>query len=399
MKFRLMTVVWGADYTKAFRDVCLQTLLSPANLPAFREVDAMYRIYTTEECLAPLRKSRSCKELATIMPVEFAVISGISYVGKYAALTQSNAHFIQEHAGQDDVAMIFISSDVVWADGALAGVRRIADAGKRLIAFATPRLSKETFLPALRNAFGTSDGRLRPVGCRELVRMSMDHLHPETVAQFWQGDRTRRTDGVFFWPVEGEGLLLRQAHQFPLMIRPGSAGILPNVALDSDYVARVPLEEDQIHVVEDSDDICAMDYTASAPQPAAPPAGGAIAEMADWVAVHTRARHRDFLRCRLRFHWKDCSERWREVERQSDVAIEDLLERIGGRDAPPRVVTASPMRYIRPTFLARKIREQGTGGVLRTAYDRVAHPILRRVHGPTIRIRMAYGSRHAGANR
>lgn len=399
MKYRLMTVVWGAEYTKAFQEVCLQTLLSPANLPALRDVDATYRIYTTEECVTPLQKSRSYEELTAIMPVEFAAISGISYVGKYASMTQSNAHFIQEYAGQNDVALIFITSDLVWSDGALARVRQITEAGKRLIALATPRLTKETLLPALQAAFGTRDGGLRPIERRELVRLAMDHLHPETVAQFWQGDRTRRTDGVFFWPVEGEGLLLRQAHQFPLMIRPGSAGILPNVALDSDYIARVPLEEDQIHVVEDSDDICAMDYTASAPQPAAPPAGGAIAEMADWVAVHTRARHRDFLRRRLRFHWKDCSERWREVERQSDVAIEDLLERVGGRDAPPRVVTPSPMRYIRPTFLARKIREQGTVGVLRTAYDRVAHPILRRVHGPTIRIRMACGSRHAGANR
>ncbi len=389
-RFKFVTVVWGTDFTDAFLKVCLPSLLFPDNLVHFvRHTDSIYRIYTTAKDAEIIQKSNVYRDLSAIMPVEIAIISGMSYVRKYNPQTQCHAHFVKS-ARDDDCAFVFLIPDAVWTDGAFARLLEIFKSGKRIIAISTPRLVKETFIPAFLERYGSKDGTIQPVIARQLVKMAMDHLHPDTLLQFWNPKKgPGMIPGIFYWPVNQEGLLVRHFHLFPLMIKPVNRDAVPAVTIDADYSLKACPDPNDVYIVQDSDDMCALDFTSvTQTQTAIVPRDQGIEEVANWAKACTDSFHREFVKNSIRFHWDDCSEKWRDVEQESNTIVEAVLLILEDSRNVGAPVPLSRMRYFSHRFLADKLHQLGPIGFLKEFSSKLFFSIMRRIYGSNIRIRM-----------
>ncbi|MBC8232333.1 hypothetical protein H8E77_22530 [bacterium] len=398
-RFRFVTVVWGTDFTDAFLQVCLPSQLFPGNLLYFvKHTECIYRIYTTAKDAEVICKSDVFKKLSNIIRVELALITGMSYVGKYKPQTQCHAHLIQ--SASDDCAFVVLIPDAVWADGAFARLLEISESGKRIIAISTPRLAKETFIPAFLERYGNKDGTIQPVTPPQLVKMAMDHLHPDTLLQFWNPKKNSGIiPGIFYWPVNQEGLLVKQFHLFPLMVRPVDRDAVPDVTIDADYTLKACPDFADVYIVQDSDDICAFDFTSiSQAQTPIMLGGQSVEKVADWAKVCTHSLHREFVKHGIRFHWNACSAKWRDVEQQSDAVVENILSLIednGNANVPAQL---SRLRYFSPRFLAGKVRQKGALGFLKQVFSTVVHPVMRGIYGPSIKIRMVTNAQYDSPN-
>lgn len=390
-RFAFVMVVWSDDFTEAFLKVALPSQLFPGNLVDFaRQTDSVYRIYTTTKDAETIRKSEAYERLTALMPVQIAEIHGMSHVGKYKAMTQCHVHFIRSII-DDDRTAIFTDPDSVFADGTFARLLDVSRKGKRLVVIGNIRVARETFIPAFLEQYG-KEGMLQPVAARQLIRMAMHHLHPVTRASCC--DQTQTTSifpGALYWPVAEEGILARQFHLHPLMVRPVDRNALPTVSIDSDFMAKVCPDPADAYVVQDSDEVLMLDFSPSSHMSEhIKPGAWNIDEMARWVTVHTDPLLREFVKHKLRFHSCDCSKsKWANAEKSSDVVVESILSLQGRFDAPVPPPTLSKTRYFSPAFVLRKLLQRGTIGFLKLAYTRSFHPFLRRIYGSSIRIDMA----------
>lgn len=383
MNFRFSHVVWGQAFTSRFLRACLPSQLSPGNLPRMAGLgEVTYRIYTTAADAETIRRAAAFRSLATLANVEFAEISGLAWVGRYHAMTQCHAHFLQCYSQNDD-SLIMANPDWIWADGAMARLVELSSAGKRLVAITTPRVAAETFLPDYLRDFGDIGGRAALP--RELVRLALRHLHPITRTRMWENTGLRSCAGELWWQIENEGLLARQFSLHPLMVRPRRGDPLPQRTIDADYIASLELVKDEMHVVIDSDDLLVLDFTSVDVRPEASPESNTIDEVVAWARSMTLARHREFVLHRVRFHAGDPSAAWDPVERRSDEVVTEILTRLSA----VRADHASSPRPARGfNYWVNKLRTLGIHQLLVIGRQRVLARLGSMMGRPELKIRM-----------
>lgn len=385
--FRFACVVWGPSFVRGFLEVCLSSMLTPGNIPHLAErTRCRFRIYTTANDIDSIQGSSPYRRLADLMPVEFRVISGMNRVGRYRALTECHADFIRS-ARDDESALVFVSPDVVWADGAAVRLHEILENGRRMVALLTPRVVKETFVPELLASYRT-DGEFAPIPPRELVKLSASHLHPEMTAAVWRG---RAEGGSFtsgaYWMADG-GYLARQFHLMPLAVVPQNRDAVPAVSVDADYcLASCPNPSD-IYVVEDSDDLCLVDFTSRASAQPGPLTATPVEDMVTWARVHADSHHLEFAKHVLRYHWSDPPLGWEAIECESNELINAVLAQLQGPDQAAALARPSRIRYFSPRFIGRKVREEGVGAVARGIWLRVYRGSQRKLFGSALRIKL-----------
>ncbi len=391
--FKFVTVVWGTDFTDNFLKVCLPSQLFPGNLVYFAQhTNSIYRIYTTTKDAEVIRKSSAYRNLLTIMPVEMAVISGMSYVAKYQVMTQCHAHFIRS-AANDDCAFVFMSPDVVWADGSFARLLEIYESGKLMVVAGSVRLLKETFIPDLKKQYSRND-ILQPITSRQLVKLALGHLHPVTLSEFWNVNEMHSTNfGHLIWLVKDEGLIVRQFHLFPLLVKSVDKDAVPIRSTDADYSFKACPNPDDVYVVQDSDEMCFMDFTGLSQlneliDHKNPDHIQSIENVVNWANQNTHKLHLEFVKQRIRFHWADCSDKWRDIEQQSDAVVEATLSLIEDSGNASVSAPLSKRRYLSPNFLLGKVRQKGAIGFFKQVFSTVVQPLLRKIYGHNIKIRM-----------
>ena len=373
MKLRFGTVVWGKKFTDRFLTACLPGQLSPQNLPfVATRADCRYRIYTTSADADTIRRSVSHDALASIMPVEIAEISGLALVGRYSAMTQCHSHFLKSYRSED-VAFVTTNPDWVWSNGAMARLLQLAEAGKRLVALTGPRVVAESFLPEYLQQLDRAPGNV--LTARELVRLALRHLHPITQSRLWETTGRRSCGGELWWMVRDEGLLTRQFHLHPILVRPADRQIVLKKTIDADYITAMVTTWDDVHIVQDSDDLCILDFTSIAEPVDAAPDGNTIDDVVMWARDSTLAPHREFVLRPIRFHWTDCSPAWREVEQRSDAVVATILDRLAL--IPTEPARLSRTRYLRPGFWRAKVLRFGLRQLAFAASSR----LLQRVGG------------------
>jgi hypothetical protein len=387
---RFVTVVWGNSFVDGFVRVLLPSRLASGNLPRIaQDYPCTYRVYTKLDDVGTLRRAASFNHLAGLMRVEMAVIDGVSYVGKYRSMNECDVHFVRSWADEDS-AFVFLSPDTVWADGSFAHLGALLARDKRLIAVRSCRLAKETFVRALSALTGGGIERAESVltiAPRDLVKFALAHLHPVTLAQLWSSDAPRETSpGDLTWQVGSDGLLTRQFHLLPLAVRPRLRGIVLELTIDADYSARVCGDARDLHMVEDSDQMCFMDFTGAADTRwLVHSARQTVEDTVRWAAEHTGPMHREFVRHSIRLHWRDFSPQWEAVQPESGAVIEAVLLQLDGRSPATRAAIPGPRRFSRGWFAAR-VRRYGLGGFGRHAARTILDAARRRIHGNHLRI-------------
>ena len=93
---------------------------------------------------------------------------------------------------------------------------------------------------------------------RDLVRLALDCLHPSVAGAFVDSEWFPQWKHNLLWPVGDGGLVQRWFAMHPLVIRPTRhAEPQANDQIDGGFIFTVIPELERIHVVGDSDAICA----------------------------------------------------------------------------------------------------------------------------------------------
>lgn len=321
MHYHFVVVVWGKEYLDLFLGVVLRTHLSPGNLGCLPDRTWRYRIYTPPGDAGTIRRSGAYAHLVHLGSVEFCEIPEIGGSFKYEVISNCHSHAIRA-AARDEAALVFLAPDAIVADGSFAVVQRIARAGKRVIVAAGIRVTKETFVPAIQQAFPEQTGGAVVLPARAMVRLALRHLHPITESLCWGARASHAWPSHLYWRIGEEGLLARCFHLHPLMVNVPEVRLPENATIDGEYVERIVKGSQAVHIVTDSDEIAVCEISrgdlavGEARQGPRTPR-----QVAGWARVLANSQHRRFFRERIRFHAGNLSPEWGHIERESDRIV------------------------------------------------------------------------------
>lgn len=317
--FQFSTIAWGDTYVDLLLNVSLPTQLSPRNLPAVPVgPGSSFRIYTTDEYLDRIQNSPALQRIAALMPTRLTRIENDGQLQSYRALTECHRHSLQE-AAKAGACAVFVSPDGVYADGSHARLVELAQAGKDVVMVASIRMTLETFVPDFHRQFAADAQSAVTIRPRQLVQMTMDHLHHVSRELVWPP--TSRWPSHLYWTVEDEGLLARCFHVHPMLVAPPAGSVALNATIDGDYVAKTFPSGNQVHVVRNSDELCVSEISRHSLSIKAGKRTLASEEIALWTTTKATPLHIAMFRQPFRFHACQPTAAWLRVERESAQAV------------------------------------------------------------------------------
>ena len=334
--------VWGETYTDIFLRYSLPSQLSGGNIPELHGRNARYRIFTTTEDMAAMRRSSVFQRLTSLIDVEFVPIT-ISKENKLSLLADCHNRSIRD-ADQEDASLVFLSPDFILAENCIAyGMRQWAS-GKDVVYTFTPRLLRESVLTELD---GARQGDVISFHAEDLGDIALRHLHPIEKGYFY-ADSLVSFPIHIYWPVADEGFVAHCAYLHPLFIRPVKRRTLPAITIDADYVDRCCPDQSRIHVAQDSASMLCVELSSEAlPDINSLERGGGFpatpGHYARWANVNANpasdsVQHHWLLQHAIRFHGRAVTETsWNAVERASNRFMRAVrLRTMARRHGPGR---------------------------------------------------------------
>ena len=340
MRFHLINVVWGENYTKLLLDICLPTQLAAGNLPALRNSESIYKIYTTAKDAEIISNHPSYIELSKVVETRIKVFRmPDNYLKRHhhQLMNYCHNHAIIE-ANYDNCALLILCPDCAWSDQTFNNIIRLAKTTKKRV-IVVPSLSvvTETFVPAFLKKFSmNNDGSAISVSSRDLVKISLEHLHPLMKSYMWNdGGVDNIWPSYFHWDVDGTGMITRNFRMHPLMIDPLIKNVLSPDPIDSDYIALSCPNIDDFYVVDDSDEIFVAnivkfnkeDWNQNILHNGTK---SGVAESAAWLkqynGTHVKPCHKLFFDYKVKIHSQPISSKWEEVERESDEIASLIIQ-------------------------------------------------------------------------
>jgi len=339
MKFHLINVVWGEDYTNFFLNICLPTQLSPGNLPAFRNsCQSTYKIYTTAHDADTIVRHPTYLALSEVINTQIKLFNvPDDYIRRHhhTLMTYCHNHAIVE-ANRDNCALIILCPDTAWSDQTFANLIKISENKKRVVAVPSLSVVTETFVPKFREQFGSSHQTSISISSRDLVKLSLEHLHPLMKSYTWEnGGVSNVWPSYFHWDVDATGMITRSFRMHPLMIAPVIKNVLAPDPIDSKYLSLACPNIEDFHVVEDSDLIFVANivklnkedwnqnilYNGKK---------SGVVESASWLKKYNgtivQPCHKLFFQQKVKIHSQPLSLKWKEVEKESDNIVNLIIK-------------------------------------------------------------------------
>src|SRR5262249_11212354 len=124
-----------------------------------------------------LRLAAVCR--ASIRPIDHLITAG----NNSTTLTLAYAEAIRAPGPpMAATCFFFLAADYIVADGSLASVLARIRAGTSAVLVGNFQVTAEEAMPWLRERIGRDGAAGAALSARELLRFSLDHLHPATVA-------------------------------------------------------------------------------------------------------------------------------------------------------------------------------------------------------------------------
>lgn len=248
----IVVAVWGDWHRNAFLRMNLPTLMTEQNLPKFASmIDSRWRFYTTAADHEIFEADPLFQEFARIVEIEWIELDK----GDHPNFTDIDVHghvWIEgmKAAREAKKFVMFMPPDVIWSDG---GFGHFADLivhqNKRAIYINWHlRAIADSFIPKFHERFGTGETPIQATA-RDLVRMTLDHIHPLSSSYLRDSPYFPRHSEMMFWPVPGQGLLM---HVFALT--PFIFDTTRFEYTDFKLITEVP-DPDELHFVTDSDEL------------------------------------------------------------------------------------------------------------------------------------------------
>jgi len=339
MNFHLINVVWGEAYTKLLLDVCLPTQLAPGNIAALEHSRSVYKIYTTAKDAETITKhpiySALVKAINTQIKI-FNVPNDYLKQHHHQLMTYCHNHAIIE-ANRDNSALIILCPDCVWSAQTFANLIKITKTGKRVVVVPSLSVVTETFIPEFLEKFGTTNnGYPIEISSRDLVKISLAHLHPLMKSYTWeQGGVSNTWPSYFHWDVDETGIITRSFRMHPLMIVPRIKNVLSPDPIDSYYISLSCPNLDDFHVVDDSDQVFVAnivkfnkeDWNQNILHDGTK---SGITESVAWLkqynGTHVKPCHRLFFQHKVKIHSQPISAKWKKIEEESDQIVDLIIK-------------------------------------------------------------------------
>jgi len=307
-------------------NVCLPNQLAPGNIPALAEGEvAEYKIYTSSADASVISQSPNFRKVQDILPTSVIALDHLfksgGAPGDKSLLIMSQCHKAAVNsANRQGAALIFLPPDQVYSEGSFARLREIARSGKRAIMTLGPRLVKETFAPAFKEAFRQPDETLQ-ASPRDLVKLALGHLHPITKSLFVDSENFSDSPTQFYWSVQS-GILARCLHLHPLMIYPSSNCELLYGNCDTDFLLSACPRYKDYHIVTDSDEITAFEMSPLEKSHGMTGNGLFSAwKSASFIKRAGNRIHHRFLRETIHVHAGVLTDDWARAEQVADTVI------------------------------------------------------------------------------
>jgi len=241
----LITAAWGDWHLEALLEVMWPTALSEGNLPALSQrLSARYVVQTTRKGAERILHHPSTLALRQILPdLEVRVMSEESNPPPHEHLEWWRQ--ASREAGQRGSWVAYLPPDVAWPDPALGNLALAIQGPYDAVTIPYQRVLSETFVPEVRGLAVNGRIYLEP---HVAVQMSIRHLHPLAAALFLGAPHGHPTLELW-WPVPGEGLILRH------MVRELSAFDPSRIQPTSLIYTRDLANLSRIKVVRESDDM------------------------------------------------------------------------------------------------------------------------------------------------
>jgi glycosyltransferase involved in cell wall biosynthesis len=330
-RFHLITPVWSAKYVDLFVNLTLPTLLSPGNLPSLPREKCFYQIFTRLEDLERLVQAPAFKKLEKLMQVSIRQIDSMAQAHPYSVMSACHERAMR-YSQEVDAVFIFSPPDHVWADGAFRRMLRLLAAGKRAILVAALRMraTEGAFEELKRHAVGWQKSVIQ-VPPRALVRTFLRFLHPLAIAHLCPMEDSpyngNRSPGSYYWDVNGQGLLARCCHPHVMAVWPMVRAASIATTFDHELVRQCCPDYERVHVVTDSDEICAFEISDSLHHSLDWISWDVLdnARVVEWMNQWTNSYHRACLKKRIYLHASDVDEEWRPAIKKSDALVESYL--------------------------------------------------------------------------
>ena len=331
-RYHLITPVWGGRYVDRFLELTLPTLLAPGNLPSLPANKCLYQIFTSSDDRERLVRAPAFKRLEKLMPVSIRRIDGMPGEHPYSTMSACHERAMRESQGID-AAFVFSPPDHVWADGAFRAMLRLLSSGKRavLVAALRMRAAEQPAEEIKQHAIGWQKTVVQ-IPPRALVKTFLRYLHPLAIAHIcpraddpYDGNRS---PGSYYWDVNGHGLLVRCCHPHVMVVWPLVPGASIDTTFDHELVRLSCPDYQQVHVVTDSDEICAFEVSDSLHHSLSWISWDALdkARVVSWMNEWTNRYHRACLKERIYLHARDIDDdEWRPVVEKSDELVDSYL--------------------------------------------------------------------------
>jgi SAM-dependent methyltransferase len=329
--YHFVTPVWGEAYTKLYVDVAIPAQLSPGNLPCFRNVpNCRYIVYTRPDDAALIRESAVFSKLNECIPVTFESIpAGVN--GVHDLMTECYRCGIKA-AESADCAILFMTPDIVLADGSLRTIKRLSEQGSDVIYAPSIRVMKSSAAAVLNGSF--KSGEVIRVSSRDLMRIALDNLHPLAHSSWWEEGDGELVPATIYWRVGDEGILAHCFHLHPLLVYPQKKGAKFFGTVDDDFVLAACPDWSRDAVVNDSDDLLAIDLSDPWRFLETRFAKGSVRDTVRWAEQFANLRHQKLFTTPIRLHTGfSHPERWAEVEVRARRVVEEVAQLL---DRPAR---------------------------------------------------------------
>lgn len=298
-------------------------MLASGNLPEFtRTIETDYVIVTSKNDVSLIEASPAYRALKKFLRPRI-----VAYPDKLFG------HPIETHkkiwqngyraAMRNEAFYITNPADMIWSDGSFGTIARHMAEGKKSIYAMFARVVDDSFTEDA-DRYRGSDGAIE-IPPRSMIDMTMRHLHPFHATYLRDSGQYPFHYEYVYWPIKGEGLLMRTFATTVL-------GFYPAIdSVTSNYTLAEVRDPQDIAFIDDSDDMCGVSLTPLMKDHNwySTPRTFDIDELGAWWITFDGAAHVPLARTSFRFHTGGtASPEWRRAERMSDfVVLQGLLSR------------------------------------------------------------------------
>jgi SAM-dependent methyltransferase len=254
---KVLLPVWGYSYARQFLRYSLPTLLAPGNIPAIAaESPTEFVLLTTSDDADFIQEHPTFKKLAAVCKSTVRSIDHLITEGNPSTtITLAYTEAIRAvGSSMVDTCFFLLSSNHVVADGSLANALKRMQGGISAVVVGGVQAVGEEETTSWLLEEAASTGHELALPSRVLMRWTLNHLHPTTLADTVNLplNHNSRPDRLF-WRIDGDTILGRFYLMRVLCVRPEITNFIITGSCDQSFIPEM-CPSGEVGSITDSDE-------------------------------------------------------------------------------------------------------------------------------------------------